>query len=438
VSRVGRSWRRWWAKRNAAKTQIANAVAPPATTVESLEAFPAEPLSVPSPATATSSATVADRSPEGVLTSALSLSDEHDTKSAVRAFDALVSARREAHAVALGRALLHRSDGGSALRLRVAEAQVAMADDDGAVETLAPVVDRADAPLAALAQMARALDRLGREAQASLCWQRVLARDVDYPGAKRRLERSVSAPASAGATLAAGGELSGGRYLVRRELGRGGAGAVFEALDRELGRPVALKVYHDRGAAARKRLRLEARVPARLEHPGVIRIFDLDLDLAAIAMEWVRGPSLKSALSERVVEPLHARSWLLSLVDALTFVHGAGLVHRDLKPSNVLIRRDRRAVLTDFGLALPLGEVPTRAGEGTRGFAAPEQLRAAPADFAADVFAFGVMLKHARPALAVPGPALEALSQACTAHEASARPSLAQVARDLDKALRGD
>lgn len=268
------------------------------------------------------------------------------------------------------------------------------------------------------------------DARARVLWQRVLARDVDYPGAREGVERGPSAAASGGATLAGGGELSGRRYRARRELGRGGAATVFEALDQQLGRVVAMKVYHRRGAAARARLRHEARVAAALEHPSVIRVFDLDEELAAVVMEWVRGPSLKQALAAAEAAPSEVARWLLGVVEALSFVHAAGYVHRDLKPSNVLIRRTGRPVLADFGLALPVGDTPTRAGEGTAGFAAPEQLRAGPASPAADVFSFGVILGQAAPRLPA-GADWSSLAAACADPTPSARPGLAEVSGAL-------
>lgn len=437
MSRLGRAWRRLWS-RGGGDPEAAQGDAD--THGSSAQGGGAsDPVTDSDAPTAPSSpAPKAPDSPGERLAAVFDLEDEAQEAMACEAFDQLVRSGHAARAIALGRRALERSAGGRALRVRVAEAQVVRADDAGALDTLESLLDRADIAIPVLAMAARTLDRLGQETRASGVWHRVLARDVDYPGARQRVGRVASAPASAGATLAAGGELSGGRYLVRRELGRGGAGAVFEALDRQLGRPVALKVYHDRGAAARARLRLEARVPAGVEHPGVIRIFDLDLQLGAIVMEWVRGPSLASALKQPNLDPGDARRWLVSLVDALGFVHGSGLVHRDLKPSNVLLRRDQSAVLTDFGLALPVGESPSRAGEGTQGFAAPEQLRAAAADCAADVHALGVLLDRASPAFpAELGTKMRALGRECAATSPASRPSLSEVAERLEGILHG-
>ena len=433
MSRIGRAFRRLLGKPPAPEPLDPQLPSEPTGEADALDPRASWPQAPSAPSATTSD----DQGPEELLAASSDLSSVAAEDRALAAFSTLVGGQREARAIALGRALLARVAGGSRLRFAVAEAQVARADDRGALDTLAPMLDRADVSLAALAMAARAHGRLGDEELSSILWQRVLARDVAYPGAKPRAARTPGS-VSAGATLASGGELSQGRYLVRRELGRGGAGAVFEALDRELGRPVALKVYHERGAAARGRLRLEARTPAALEHPGVIRIFDLDEQLGAISMEWVRGLSLKVALRDEGVETSQVRAWLTSLVAGLRFVHAAGFVHRDLKPSNVLLRRDHLAVLTDFGLALPVGEAPKRAGEGTRGFASPEQLRAAPARPSADVHSFGALLNEALPRLPQ-GPAAELrrLAQSCQALDPDQRPSLEDVAQALAHVFYG-
>jgi serine/threonine protein kinase len=223
------------------------------------------------------------------------------------------------------------------------------------------------------------------------------------------------------------GALARGRYRVSRELGRGGAGTVFAARDQRLGRLVALKVYHRRGRAERERLLAEARTPALLEHPGVVRVFDLDLELAAIAMEWVRGGSVRSELGKGAVPIERVQRWLFTAVDALAFVHGAGYVHRDIKPSNFLLREDDRVVLTDFGLACRAGESPTEAaGQGTLAYMAPEQRSNDPARPAADVFSLGTTMREllGQASGDIPSGWVE-LSVACMRQRPSDRPTLA-------------
>src|SRR4029079_10672338 len=119
-----------------------------------------------------------------------------------------------------------------------------------------------------------------------------------------------------------------GRYRVERELGRGGAGTVLLADDLSLGRQIALKVYQRRGRAERQRLMVEARVPARFEHPGIIRIFDLDEPLAAIAMERVRGGSVRAELAKGNVPLARIRRWLVTLCEAVSAVHAIELWDR--------------------------------------------------------------------------------------------------------------
>src|SRR5690606_18990570 len=172
------------------------------------------------------------------------------------------------------------------------------------------------------------------------------------------LREGERAPADLGATLMADGALTRGRYRVERELGRGGAGTVFLADDLSLGRKIALKVYHRRGRAERTRLLNETRTAARLEHPGIVRIFDLDESLAAIAMERVLGGSVRGELKKGGIPLARIVRWAQTSADALAYIHAAGVVHRDFKPSNMLLRADDRVVLTDFGVACRAGEQP--------------------------------------------------------------------------------
>ncbi|HEY0195032.1 MAG TPA: serine/threonine-protein kinase [Kofleriaceae bacterium] len=152
-----------------------------------------------------------------------------------------------------------------------------------------------------------------------------------------------------------------GRYVIRGRLGAGGMGVVYEAWDGELDRDVALKVIRSVGNvhAKRARLRREARAMARLSHPNVVPVFDIGThhDQLFIAMELVRGPSLRAWLQPG------ARDWrdiVRVFVDAgrgLIAAHAGGVLHRDFKPDNVLVGRDGAARITDFGLARELAEL---------------------------------------------------------------------------------
>jgi serine/threonine-protein kinase len=350
-------------------------------------------------------------------------------------FEKLVAEGREARALELARrALAHYPDMPSA-RLRVARLLTARGDDAGATLVLGPLVSVRTGNPATWMLAAEIAERRGDDVEALALYERVLADDLDYPQARERVARLREArdprPELAGATLLTDGALARGRYRVSRELGRGGAGTVFAAHDQRLGRTIALKVYHRRGRAERERLLAEARTPALLEHPGVVRVLDLDVELAAIAMEWVRGGSVRAELGKGVVPIARARRWLATAVEALGFVHAAGYVHRDLKPSNFLLREDDRVVLTDFGLACRAGESPAdAAGQGTLAYMAPEQRANAPARPAADVFAIGATMREllGQSAGDVPG-ALVELSNACMRQRPEDRPTL-QALRD--------
>jgi tetratricopeptide (TPR) repeat protein len=192
-----------------------------------------------------------------------------------------------------------------------------------------------------------------------------------------------------------------GRYRLLRELGRGGQGTVWAAVDGELGRDLALKLVRSSGDAnARARLLREARALAAIEHPNVVKIFDAFThdDELVLAMELIVGSDLATWC--RTKKPrLAAR---LAAIEAagrgLLAAHDAGLVHRDFKPSNVLVRdHDGSVVVTDFGLVRmdapdPAFVTDPRTRLGTVGYMAPEQMMGAPVDAAADQFAFSVAL----------------------------------------------
>ena len=352
----------------------------------------------------------------------------------------LVSSGREARAIDLARRVMARHPGMTAVRLRVAELLAGRGDDAGADALLAPVTDEPAPPPRAVMLRGEIAERRGDEVEALAWYERVLARDLDYPGARERVERLRERREPernlAGATLMTDGALTRGRYRVVRELGRGGAGTVFAAMDTSLGRRIALKVYHRRGRLERERLRAEARSPAMLEHPGVIRVFDLDEGLGAIAMEWVRGGSVRQQLRKGAVPIERVRRWAASALEALHYVHRHQVVHRDLKPSNLLLREDDSIVLTDFGLATPTGSTPQArggGGEGTLAYMAPEQRAGRPALPSADVHAFGASLREMlSQASGERDPGLLELAEACMRREPTARPQV----QELLEALR--
>ena len=194
------------------------------------------------------------------------------------------------------------------------------------------------------------------------------------------------------------------KYEQRRVIGSGGMGTVLLARDRNLDRLVALKVLLTDCGQLLGRLRSEARLLARLEHPAIVRVHDLDVHDGRLylAMEYARGGSLATARFEPVPLVRAARG----VVDALAHAHDHGVVHRDVKPENVLLlgtageTRNGRgpAVLADFGLALGADEGSSalrRPIAGTPVTMAPEQIAGEPVGPASDVFSLGVTLYRA-------------------------------------------
>ena len=163
------------------------------------------------------------------------------------------------------------------------------------------------------------------------------------------------------------------RYVIEREIGRGGMGVVYAAFDVELGREVALKVLADGAISqeARERFLREARATARLDHPGIATVYDASERY--IAMRLVRGEPLERCLGVPRQERVR---FVRDAARAVRAAHEQGIVHRDLKPGNILIE-DGRAIVTDFGLAKDLAHDVqlSQSGQilGTPAYMAPEQ-----------------------------------------------------------------
>ncbi len=205
--------------------------------------------------------------------------------------------------------------------------------------------------------------------------------------------------------LAGAGRVIGGRYRLRDLIGRGAMGAVWRARDELLDRDVAVKEVrvppalseHDRSALYQRTLR-EAKTAARLNHPGVVTVFDVvDEDGRPwIVMELVRARSLDQVLASGGPLPVSRAADIgHQLVSALATAHAAGVLHRDVKPSNVLLAPDGRAVLTDFGIATFEGdERLTQTGMvmGTPEFTPPERIRGEPATPSSDLWSLGATL----------------------------------------------
>ena len=210
----------------------------------------------------------------------------------------------------------------------------------------------------------------------------------------------------------AGRQLGG--YEILSLLGAGGMGEVYRARDVKLGREVALKVLaRSAGSdpAYLQRFEEEARLASVLNHPNIVTIYGVgeEGDIAYIAMELVRGRTLRELLAERALRIGEVLDLAAPLADALAAAHASGIVHRDLKPENVMVTSEGLVKVLDFGLAKhPVrldsldhaqDDVATRAALthdgmilGTVGYMSPEQAAGRPAGLASDQFSFGVIL----------------------------------------------
>ncbi len=194
------------------------------------------------------------------------------------------------------------------------------------------------------------------------------------------------------------GSLVLNRFLIERRIGSGGFGVVYEAWDGRLERPVAVKAIEQRGEAGRRVLR-EAQAAARLNHPGIVTLYELGEEdgNALLVTELVEGSTLarlatSGELSDREIGEIGA-----DLCEALDHAHSRGVVHRDIKPQNVQVIEDSepRAKLMDFGVAHLADDAPlTAVGDvvGTLAYMAPEQAEGKTAGPEADVYSLALTL----------------------------------------------
>lgn len=198
-----------------------------------------------------------------------------------------------------------------------------------------------------------------------------------------------------------------GKYLITREVGRGGMAVVYEAEDPVLKRRVALKVLREgeAGVSVIKRLHREAEIAAQLQHPNIVTVHEVGTVhdehgqlVHFIAMDFIEGRTLEEVMKEgRTPRPELIRM-LEEIARAVAYAHSKGIVHRDLKPGNVLVDAGGRPLLTDFGLARATFSetrlTQSQAVMGTPQYMAPEQAegRTGEIDARTDVYALGVML----------------------------------------------
>jgi len=192
-----------------------------------------------------------------------------------------------------------------------------------------------------------------------------------------------------------------GRYEIREVIGRGAFGTVCLATDPQLDRPVAIKVPHAQSFRSEQDARQfldEAKLAARLKHPGIVTIHDAGQDqgFCFIVMEYVKGDTLlEASRRER-----RSFEWIVNVLaevaDALSYAHANGFIHRDLKPANILVDAHGHPHITDFGLAISEDVQHFRAGQvaGTPAYMSPEQVRGETQwlDGRTDIWSLGVIL----------------------------------------------
>jgi len=194
----------------------------------------------------------------------------------------------------------------------------------------------------------------------------------------------------------------GDRYEVEGRIGAGGMAEVWRGHDRVLNRTVAIKTLlpqFARDASFVDRFRREAQAAARLNHAGIVSVYDsgTDGDAPYIVMEFIEGRTLADYLSSgKTIPPMEAAQIAKDIAAALAVAHAQGVIHRDIKPANVMVTRDGKVLVMDFGIARlisgPETAPQTSAVLGTASYLSPEQAQGQPVDARTDIYALGVVL----------------------------------------------
>lgn len=191
-----------------------------------------------------------------------------------------------------------------------------------------------------------------------------------------------------------------GKYELIEIVGRGAMGEVYKAQDPLIGRLVALKTI-THGLAGRpdllERFNQEARSAGTLQHPNIVTVYELgqEDETPFIAMEFLEGESLESLIERRPVLSISEKlNYVIPVCRALNFAHKRGVIHRDIKPANVMITKEGRVKVVDFGIARQIDSNVTQTDTiiGTLAYMSPQQIRGERADERSDIWATGVML----------------------------------------------
>ena len=194
-----------------------------------------------------------------------------------------------------------------------------------------------------------------------------------------------------------------GKYQITEVAGRGAMGIVYKAFDPNIRRTVAIKTIRldaaedDRASAVLARFKNEAQAAGRLSHPGIVAVHEYGEEdgLAYIAMEYIQGNSLREYFSRGTrFGDSDAVSTMTQLLEALSYAHEQGVWHRDIKPANLIVMRNGKLKVADFGIARIDSSSLTQTGfvMGTPGYMAPEQYTGGAVDWRADLFSAGVVM----------------------------------------------
>lgn len=198
--------------------------------------------------------------------------------------------------------------------------------------------------------------------------------------------------------------LLGGRYEVRDVLGFGATAEVCDGWDTRLKRPVAIKLLR-RGLSSqadiRQRFEIEARAAAALNHPNIVRVYDIGNhnETPFIVMERLPGDTLGDQIALGPLPEAQACAALRSVLAALAVAHDAGMLHRDIKPGNLLLAPSGTVKVADFGIVKTAASVHTTTGHivGTLAYMSPDRVSGKPASVDDDLYAVGVVdMRHSR------------------------------------------
>jgi len=247
-----------------------------------------------------------------------------------------------------------------------------------------------------LYKIANAYENKGLIDRAKNVYKRILSFDAKYGYAAQKMARLPSSPPPDRKDK--NQRKLEDRYDQIEKIGEGGMGSIFRAKDRVMGRTVALKVIRECFAGdteTMQRFIREAQSASALQHPGIVTIFDISVaDPMYIAMEYIDGGNLRERLNNKPMSVQEFTGIVMEICDALDAAHSKGIIHRDIKPENIMLTKDGKVKITDFGLAcINNATRMTLAGQilGTPLYMSPEQIKGGFADNRSDIYSLGIV-----------------------------------------------